>query len=365
MAEPFRQHSSAARPPADVASSAPISRGTILTQLVDVFALREHHSPTEIAQFEEIAGALAEQAEPSACAQAARALIDHADAPIELLERFARLSDEAAVVVLGSSRAVSPARLAAAVAWGPAPIAASVAGRVDLEPHLVTALAMRPEREIALTLAANLHAPLSRQDLRALTLRARDDAVLATALLRRMEGEEAAPLLLHADELQRAGVIASALRRDLTQPPRIGARAPEPADIAALERAAVRSDLEACAQSLAKALDARPEVATRILDDKGGEILALAVAALNLTDVTRERILVFLAPGWGQEFRRFEKLRKLAAMCPPSTARRLIDALSERKRPIAAERAASEMRSGASSAHGAVQSSGCAAAGGG
>jgi uncharacterized protein (DUF2336 family) len=310
--------------------AAPPQRGAILREVAEVFALRPYHAPASVAQFEEMASGLADHADPQACADAARALIDHPCAPTRLLEKLARLSPEAAIIVLGSSRAVSPARLSAAVAWGPADLAAAVAARGDLDRPLVAALAQRSERDVALALAKNLAAPLDRADLRALIARARDDAELAEALLPRAEGEDGAPLFLHAGAPLRMQILAAAMRRDLAAGPRPTLRLMDDDAFDATLAAAARRDRDQTAALLGDALEIGARDARRILGDASGETVALALAALALDDDRRDLLLMFLAPGDGASVQPYERLSRIAGTTPPRAARRIVDAIAAR-----------------------------------
>lgn len=321
-------------PPAETDRPLRPERAAILRQLADVFALRPYHAPHEVSQFEEMASALAEQADGDTLTAVARLLIDHPCAPMRLLERVARLSDDARVVVYGSSRPVAQARLSAAVAWGAPALAAAVAGRADLDAPLVAALLARPERDVALALARNDAAPLTRADLVALVARARGDAELAGLLLPRVRGEEAAPLFLHADHATRIAILAAMMRVDLAAGPRPSLRLLEDDGFDAAFVAAAHRDLDAVALVLAEALEIRALAMRRILDDKDGEALALLVAALALDEARGDLLLMFLTPGDGSGVSRFERLARLAAATPQRTARRIIDAIADRK-PVA------------------------------
>lgn len=320
-------------------SPRPVHRASILREVAEVFALRPYHAPAEVAQFEEMASGLADHADPHSCAEAARLLVDHPCAPTPLLEKLARLSSGAAVVVFGSSRPISPARLAAAASWGAPDVAAAVAARADLDAPLIAALAMRVEREVALALARNLAAPLTQAQTNALIQRAQDDAELAEALLPRAEGEDAAPLFLYAGTPQRIQLIAAAMRVDLMRGPRPGVRLLDEDGFDACLIAASRGDRDQCAALLAEALDIRAAAARRILGDASGEALSLALAALCLEDDRRDLLLMFLAAGDGSSVASYERLRRLADATPPRTARRLIDAIAQRG-PDAAARSA-------------------------
>jgi uncharacterized protein (DUF2336 family) len=306
-------------------------RAAILRQLVDVFALRPYHAPHEVAQFEEMASALAEQTDSETLTAIAATLIEHPCAPVRFLERVARLSEDARVIVYGSSHPVAQARLSAAVAWGSPKLAAAVAGRGDLDATLVAALIARPERDVSLALARNASAPLARGELVTLVARARADADLARALLPRVTGEDAAPLFLHADAPTRIAILAAVMRADLAAGPRPALRLLETDGFDAAFVAAARRDLDAVALVLAEALETRAMATRRILDDKTGEAIALLVAALALDEAQRDLLLMFLAPGDGKTVAPYERLARLAAATPQRAARRIVDAIADRK----------------------------------
>lgn len=292
-----------------------------------MFSLRPYHAAAEVAQFEEMASGLADHADPRACAEAARVLVDHPCAPTSLLEKLSRLSPEAAVVVFASNRPISPARLAAAAAWGAPDIAAAVATRADLDAPLVAALAARVEREVVLALARNMSAPLTRAEVKALIARAREDAELAEALLPRAEGEDGAPLYLHAGTSLRMQMVAEAMRRDLALGPRPTLRLLDEDAFDACLAAAARRDRDQVAAILGEALGVRADAARRLLGDASGEAVALTLAALGLDDNRRDLLLMFLMPGDGASVAPYERLARFAAAAPPRTARRMIEAI--------------------------------------
>jgi uncharacterized protein (DUF2336 family) len=215
--------------------------------------------------------------------------------------------------------------LTAAAAGGPVDEACALAESGDLDEKVVEALARRPESKVAYALANNVRANLGRKALRVLMERGREDARLAQALLRREDLHLCHfRLFLQASEEERAHLIAVARlsHLDTTR----GAEAyPEPnaEKVARLEQAALDGDRAAFEQAFAEALSCGLVMARRIARDKGGEALALALAALGLDYERAAQIFFSRLPELASD-QKIRALMRIVSSVPRLTAARLV-----------------------------------------
>ena len=275
-------------------------RPVLLRVLVDMFARRLHHTPSDLAQFEDMIGRLLDDADADVRRSVAEKLAGHPATPRRLIDRFLDEGGDVGAVVLGRA-AVDGAALLNAAAWGTAAMALAVAGRPDLTGEIVTSLVDRPEPEVLLAVANNPAAPIGAETFRYLVRRARDDADLGRALLRR-EGwaAERAPLFLVADSAQRGAIILAARRDDLSpEAPTARLTADETAALERVERAVLDPDREGFDTALAMALNLSVEDAWRLIDDPKGEPLALALAAIGASPELAARVFILSGPAIG------------------------------------------------------------------
>lgn len=304
-------------------------RPVLLRVLVDMFARRLHHTPGDLAQFEDMIGRLLDDADGEVRQTVADRLAGHPATPRSLLERFLREGDAVAAPVLARA-AVDPGTVLDAAEWGTPAMALAVASRPDLSPEAVASLVDRPERDVLLAVAGNGAAPVGLDVFRYLVRRARDDEALGRALLRRdMPPSERAPLFLFADSAERAAIILAARRDDLRPD---GERARPNADEAAalerVERAVTAPDRDGFDTALAAALNIRLDDVWRLIDDPKGEPLALALAAVGASPELAARVFILSGPAIGHSVMAVRSLTALVEGMPRRTAGRLVAAMT-------------------------------------
>ena len=304
-------------------------RPVLLRVLVDMFARRLHHTPGDLAQFEDMIGRLLDDADAEVRRAVADKLAGHPATPRSLIARFLGEGDAVAVPVLARA-AVDPGALLHAADWGTPAMARAVASRPDLSAEAVTSLVDRPEREVLLAVAENLAAPVSLDVFRYLVRRARDDEALGRALLGRdVPVSERAPLFLFADSAQRAAIILAARRDDLG--PSLGRARPSADETAVLERverAVMAPDRDGFDTGLAAALNIRLDDVWRLIDDPKGEPLALALAAIGASPELAARVFILSGPAIGHSVMAVRNLTALVEGMPRRTAARLVAAMT-------------------------------------
>lgn len=318
-------------------SSRRIVDASLLRAIVEQFVARPTHPIGDIRQFEQLALGLIDIVDAEKAAQAARPLCFHPETPLSIFQRLQEKGGPCAELAYALTPAPSRSDILETARHGAAPLARSLAGRVDLDRETIEALTHRSEREVLRALAANRLAHLDAAARRALTLAGRDDLILARMLLDRDDLDlDPEPLFLAATRLERMGIILDACRKAVSGGA-LEQSAADPDFAARLEGAAVRRDRDAMARLLAGALECRKERAAALLSDANGEALALALTALGYTPDAATRIFLCADPAIAYDPDRVRALAALVRSTPQRAAARVVAAVTG---ALATERAA-------------------------
>jgi hypothetical protein len=178
-------------------------------------------------------------------------------------------------------------------------------------------------------LAANKSAHLDTLSLRLLVRAARDDLTLARILLDRDDIEfDAESLFLAATRDERAALALAACRDALATGRHEGAPRAEAELEAKLDAAIFSGDADAVVSLLADALDCRKGRVRAIVNDPGGEPLALTLAALGVSEASALRMLLSGDPRVAHDSTRVRALRALMRSTPPAAAARIVAAMT-------------------------------------
>lgn len=312
--------------------------------LTDHFATLADPSPEELARTETVLGEALADASPAAAGAMAARIAQHPHATSLLLAKLIALGGAAAEGALRWGRDVPRASLLAVAEHGTTAVAAALAARDNLEPALAAVLFRRTEGEVLRTLTKNPGVSLDRVTATWLIQRARHDNELARAILARKPlGCDLTPLFLAADEAERADMLVAARRRDLGTVPEYRRTSGADDMLAPL---VVREDRGAFAEALARKLGISRDDAVRLIDDAGGEALALALNVANVPSHGAATILNWLGKAAADD-PRHARLLVLAGDFASQSARRILGAVFGR--PIATHtlspRAASDVPS--------------------
>ncbi len=303
-------------------------RPVLLRVVVDLFVNKPHHAPDDIRQFETIVSHLLDHAELDTRVIVAAKLSGHPLTPRALIERF-RADDPAVALNAYAAAPLDGSTLLAGATWGNAELATAIAGRPDLTSELVAALAARPEDEVVHALAANLAITLERTTFQKLVRRARQDDRLASFLIERSADPiDYAPLFPLARTQQRQAVIEAARRLEMgkRQWGRLdGATA---ATLARLDRMVLSGERENFESALGLTLGIDPATMSALLQDDGGEIMALALAAAGASEDLAARTFILGDPRIGHSVERVRALTQIVATVSAQAARRLIGAMT-------------------------------------
>ncbi|AWM00307.1 DUF2336 domain-containing protein [Bradyrhizobium amphicarpaeae] len=235
-------------------------RPTLLRVLTDLYVQKSTHSDDEQRQFVELATRLIDQVDDATRAAVKARLAIYPQAPIPVLQKLG-------LVAAQEGRRVPLAREIPTPAPAPAP--APVRTPTDAERRMAANMAMQP------TDAAEIH-----------------------------------DMFFRAGSSERALILHNLAQTPLKAAPRIPtARARRAWQI--LEMAAIAGDVENFTLELGDSLILPSRVAAQIVDDAGGEALAVAARALDMPSPNFQRILLFFKPAIGTSVNEVYRLSRL------------------------------------------------------
>jgi hypothetical protein len=233
-------------------------RPTLLRVLTDLYVQASAHSGDEERQFVELASRLIEEVDDATRAAVRARLAIYTATPAEILNK------------LGLRRS-SPNQIV--------PVAAAIPAPAPETPPV------RTPTEAQLRMASNL------------SMRPNDAAEISDMFFAASGSERA--LILH-------NLNETPLKASARIPAARAARA-----IEILEMAAFAEDSESFALELGEALILTARIATRVVNDPGGEPLAAAARALDMPSPVFQRVLMFLNPEFGSSVHNVYRLSRL------------------------------------------------------
>lgn len=317
-------------------------QGAILREIVDQFLERQVHPPADYRQFEQLTLGMIDILDAPSVARILRPLCSHPETSQAIFDRLAAKGGPCAELATQFSPHVTrEAMLAAARGSDPA-MACAVARRADLDVDIIGALLRRGEPETMRALAENQAARFDASARRAMIEAARGNLTFARMLLDRGDfGAEDEALFLAARRQERGNMMLKAIRRVLASDGGRGLEA-DPERAARIEAAALRRDREAMAAVIAEAFLCRKTRARMIIDDPGGELLALALTALGVNPDAATRIFLCAEPAIAHDTTVVRGLVDLTKLVPPLAAAEIVVAATGgwlRSEPVAVERA--------------------------
>lgn len=314
-------------------------RPLLLRIVVDLFLHKRHHAPADLHTFEAIVGPLLTDVDAATRRQLIERLFDHPATPAALIERL--MDDESLIATdLYRHASFDEAGLLAAAATGSTMVAVSIAQRTDLLPSIVRALVVRPELRVATELADNPAITFEPAEVEAMVARARCDRDLAERLASRIADPLAiAPLFPLLSQGQRRRMIEAARRLDLGHRPRGRPDGAAAATLARLNQLALAGEWDSFDDTLCLAIRGKASALRPLLHEGGGDVLALALAAVGATGDIAARIFILGEPAIGRSVSAVRRLTTLVETLAPTAARRLLDAMlsgeTEARRPVA------------------------------
>jgi uncharacterized protein (DUF2336 family) len=233
--------------------------------------------------------------DPDFALRIAEKLATNALIPEVVLSGLVERGAAAAACIFKNAPRLSTALLLRRAERGDCVEATAIAMRPDLDKPVVAVLARRTEPEPLRALAVNDAAHIEPGALPGMVQRGRFDAQLARALLRRPElGLRALPLFLWADPETRRNLIAATQRAELQNA--VHASSPLEATRQNAISAARAANRAGFATAIALALRTGRATIERMIDDEGGEPLALIFAATGAPAAISADALAMLHP---------------------------------------------------------------------
>ncbi|MGX1321224.1 hypothetical protein AB7M17_004677 [Bradyrhizobium sp. USDA 377] len=235
-------------------------RPTLLRVLTDLYVQTRVHSDDEQRQFIELATRLIDQVDDATRAAIKAKLAVYPQTPVPVLQKLG-------LVAAQEGRRVPLAREIPAPAPAPAPSAARAP--TEAEQRMAANLAMQPKD------AAEIH-----------------------------------DMFFRAGASERALILHNLAQTPLKAAPRIPTVRAKRA-IQILEMAAIAGDVDNFTLELGDSLILPSRVAAQIVDDPGGEALAVAARALDMPSPNFQRILLFFKPEIGNSVSEVYRLSRL------------------------------------------------------
>lgn len=233
-------------------------RPTLLRVLTDLYVQKSTHSEDEQRQFTELATRLIDQVDDATRAAIKAKLAIYPQTPVPVLQKLG-------LVAAQEGRRVPLARAIPTPAPAPEPVRTPT----DAERRMAANLAMQPKD------AAEIH-----------------------------------DMFFRAGASERTLILHNLAQTPLKAAPRIPTVRAKRA-IQILEMAAIAGDVENFALELGDSLILPSRVAAQIVDDAGGEALAVAARALDMPSPNFQRILLFFKPAIGTSVNEVYRLSRL------------------------------------------------------
>ncbi|MBW7964323.1 DUF2336 domain-containing protein [Bradyrhizobium sp. BR 10261] len=233
-------------------------RPTLLRVLTDLYVQASTHTEDEQRQFIELATRLIDQVDDATRAAVKAKLAIYPHTPVPVLQKLG-------LVAAQEGRRVPLARTIPEAALGPSPARTPT----DTEGRMAANMAMQPKE------AAEIH-----------------------------------DMFFGADASQRALMLQNLAQTPLKAAPRIPTVHAKRA-IQVLEMAAIAGDVDSFTYELGDTLILPSRVATEIVEDAGGEALAVAARALDMPSPNFQRILLFFKPAIGTSVNEVYRLSRL------------------------------------------------------
>jgi hypothetical protein len=302
------------------------ARAALLRVHAELFANAPARDTDTIRTFEAIALGFLPRIDHKTLVAIARLVAPCPDTPATVLADLVQRSPEARAIVLADAPTLPPPAIS--LLLGSPSGSALLARRDDLDPRTIERLLTLHDVTVDEALAANGAVTLEGPVLAILRQRARQQPLLARALLARndLTLSDEASLYLFAGEERRAAlrhrVAASALFQRPHLPFRLSSNR-----VGALLSMAARGDVEAFEAQLTAAFRLSPSTDWRLLGQGRAELLALALRALGLDEEDATRIFLTLHPTLSHSVKTVFAMVRIVRTTARPTALALVEAI--------------------------------------
>ncbi len=302
----------------------------LLRDLTDLFVSRRSPDGMAVLRYEDIACRLVASANSAARAYAAARISTHPYAPALLIEALLNSDPVCAKILAEHCARVAPKYLLQFAVHDDASYAAAVARRRKISPQLARVLAERTERAVLHELAANPQVVLGGDLLKQLVTKAKSDPGLARIITSRASDcILIAPLFLVASPKERQCIIRAAEHQNFPASAISGIKLVGPALVNWLGSRDPISSRQRIASELSHVICQPKETVEALLDDPGGEGLAILFAAAGMPLPEAIRFLLRCPAEISHSHKRLRRLAKTIEYLPAHVARWLIQAISE------------------------------------
>jgi uncharacterized protein (DUF2336 family) len=302
---------------------------TVLRALTDLFCLRPEPGDEEIVRFSELALRILPEANDSTKIYVASKLARHAHAPPAVLSSLIRADRTCALLIYEHALNLSLADQIGGARHRDLQCVLAVARRKGVSGEITEALIMRREPDIIAALVNNESATFSRSGIERIALFARHDVELVAKFSARAEEPlVSAQQFLRSSTLERMRLIASARRQHLGRPSERASAATTL--ILSLRESAQTRNWDAFAQTLADELGWEREVVAPLLNDEGGEPLALMLCITGMPMQDAIRIFLCCDVPIAHSYSRVRALSDLVRDTPALIALEMMEAATGR-----------------------------------
>lgn len=273
---------------------------TLLKQAARLYVSEPCHSNHEAVMFEELCTQLLRVADLPDRIEVATTLAAYDQVPRSVMRMLLHDICPVASVMIEQAVAIDDLDLLSLIGSAPSGHVELVAARAKLSPTVIEALLNKMPPESLPVLLANKSIHLPPPAIPYVVDLGRDHPAIASALAERFDDVQDVDLIglfMSLDSRGRRRVIQAleiaALREFAARRPAPRVPMPEPATISALARACLARESDVMAGHLGQLLNLPETFALRLLSDRGGEPLAIALRAAGIDASTATRVILF------------------------------------------------------------------------
>ncbi|WP_237154849.1 DUF2336 domain-containing protein [Oryzibacter oryziterrae] len=318
---------------------------TVLKDATALFVSEPFHSRQEIAMYEELALQLMRVTALRERIEIATLLAAYENVPPAVLRVLLQDIYPVASVILEKAPYLPDVELLSLVATAPSSHVELVAARKQLSRPVVEALLNKLAPDVLHVLLLNQSITLPETAIPALVDLGCDYPAIARALAARFDDVQDTDLIelfLHLDGRGRRRVIQAleiaALREFAARRPLPKVPMPDPEKVADLAAACLTRDSNVMAATLANLIGVEQIFARSLLDDQGGEPLAIALRAAGLDAPLATRVILFSGQADVRNYQEVKRLVELFEMVSLRSSLLLADRWRGIRREIPARR---------------------------
>jgi uncharacterized protein (DUF2336 family) len=297
-----------------------------------LFVSKDGHTRSEMVMFEELCVQLLRITDLKDRVEIAGMLARCDEVPRSVTRALLHDIYPVASVMLEQSASIDDLELLSLIGTAPSGHLELIAGRRELSDHVVEALLNKMAPEALPSLLANRSVRLPASAIAYLIDLGRDHRGIALALAERLDDVQDVDLIdlfMVLDGRGRRRVIQAleiaALREFAARRPLPRVPLPDTELVAELSRVCLGRDTAAMSELLGRLIGVPADFALRLVADKGGEPLAIALKAVGVDGAVATRVILFSGEGEPRAYTEVKRLVDLYEMVSMRSAVLLID----------------------------------------